>query len=274
MTVPVFGVVSSTGLELYYSYDSGTVSSTTVTDQWTTDGNADNISRGSLATTAGKFGDANNVSNTTTAQTPRVGTGDANIINASWMPGTSDYTLTFWSRQDSPSGNRLWGAGSRGNDANNDDGLQLYLIGSGVIEVAYHDPSIGSNTRDSFLTGAAAGTWDGSTWNHIALVRNGTDLDLWVNGSNVGGSTLSAGYDISVGTGTWFREAAFGPDATVGNAAVDDAAIFKRALSNAELAELWNGGTGQTVALAMVPEPSSAALLGLGGLALILRRRK
>ncbi len=85
---------------------------------------------------------------------------------------------------------------------------------------------------------------------------------------------MTAGYDISVGAGTWFREAAFGPDADVGNAAIDDAAIFKRALSNGELAEIWNGGSGQTIALALVPEPSSAALLGLGGLALILRRSK
>jgi hypothetical protein len=34
------------------------------------------------------------------------------------------------------------------------------------------------------------------------------------------------------------------------------------------------GGSGDTIQFALVPEPSTTALLGLGGLALILRRRK
>jgi len=43
----------------------------------------------------------------------------------------------------------------------------------------------------------------------------------------------------------------------------DDLQVYDHALSNTEVQ-----------ALAAVPEPSSAALLGLGGIALILRRRK
>ena len=35
-----------------------------------------------------------------------------------------------------------------------------------------------------------------------------------------------------------------------------------------------DGGTSDTISIALVPEPTTTALLGLGGLALILRRRK
>ena len=45
-------------------------------------------------------------------------------------------------------------------------------------------------------------------------------------------------------------------------------AIYDTALDTAALQTVLNAGP------AAVPEPSSAALLGLGGLALILRRRK
>jgi len=40
------------------------------------------------------------------------------------------------------------------------------------------------------------------------------------------------------------------------------------------IASAFNGATGVQINFIAVPEPSSAALLGLGGLALILRRRK
>lgn len=263
-----FGAVSSTGLELYYSYDSGTVDSTTVTDQWTDDGNADNVSRTSLSTTGGKFGDALNTA--TSDGTPR-SVSDGATINSTFLPGTGDYTLTFWVKQDAPTGNRLWSAGGRagGGPAG---GLQIYLLGSGAIEVRAQQTD-GTTSLNS--SAGAAGTWDGSSWNHLALVRTGTDLSLWVNGTVAVNDTLSPGFDIAVDPGTWWREANFGPDASVTNSAQDDAAIFHRSLTNSEISEIYNGGTGLSIADAIaVPEPSSSALLGLGGLALVLRRRK
>lgn len=50
--------------------------------------------------------------------------------------------------------------------------------------------------------------------------------------------------------------------------------IFYRAATNEGDRFSNNGGSNYTATFTVVPEPSSAALLGLGGLALILRRRK
>ncbi|QQL46423.1 PEP-CTERM sorting domain-containing protein [Sulfuriroseicoccus oceanibius] len=52
---------------------------------------------------------------------------------------------------------------------------------------------------------------------------------------------------------------------------IDDVAIFDNTLTDGEMLFLSTNAAASAVA---VPEPSSAALLGLGGLALILRRRK
>lgn len=275
LTSQSHAVVSATGLEVYYTFDAGSVTATTVTDQWTADGvsTSDNLARTTLSTfsSGAKFGDA--LATTTDNATPRANTSTAAEINSTYLPGTGDYTLSLWYRQ-SGGNNRIFGAGARNNDGNNDDGLQLYLLSNGSIEVAYHDPAAAGTTRDSF-TAASGGTFDGVSWNHIALVRNtSTDLlSLWVNGIMVGSQTIADSYNIAVGTGTFFREANFGPGATVANSAYDDTAIWHRALSNTEISELWNNGTGQTVAAAMIPEPSVALLGGLGALGLLRRRR-
>ncbi len=235
-------------LEVYYTFDSGTVNSTTVTDQWSDDGNLDNVGRSSLTTftTGAKFGDALNVS--TTGDTPECPTADPATINSTWLPGTNDYTLSFWYRQGTTGYNRVFDAGARGNDGNNDDGLQIYSLNGGGYEVAFHDPSIGSATRDTFKTGVGNSVFDGVTWNHFVLVRSGTSLRLWINGADVGGTTLSAGYNIAVGADTWYREPRFGPDQdTISGAAYDDCAIWHRALESAEIAQIWNGGTGKTI---------------------------
>lgn len=50
--------------------------------------------------------------------------------------------------------------------------------------------------------------------------------------------------------------------------------IFYRASTNEGDRFSNNGGSDYTATFTVVPEPSSAALLGLGGLALIMRRRK
>jgi uncharacterized protein (TIGR03382 family) len=262
--------ISATGLEVYYSYDAGTVSSTVVTDQWTADGNTDNVGRNTLTTFASgaKFGEAINV--TSIDSTPRSAT-DAATINGSFMPGTGDYTLTFWYRQQAAGSNRIFGAGARGDDANNDDGLQLFMLGATGYELAVHDPAVADTNRLKLTTGAA-GIFDGTTWNHFAIIRDGTGLSLWVNGSEIGSGTLPDGYNIAVGSETYFREAAFGPNGSVTGAAYDDAAIFKRALSGSEIGQIWNGGTGGAIG-SLVPEPSSAAV-GMLVVAALFRRRR
>ena len=216
-----YSQVSSAGLEVHYTYEASTVVSNTVNDQWTIDG-SDNVARTGLVTfTSGaKFGDALDVS--TLAKTPRTASAVSTLINSNYMPGTGDYTLTFWYRQTPSTGtqNRIFNAGARASDANNDDGFQIYKLSANTIEVAFHDPALGTTTRDMFVS-SGTGIFDGATWNHITLVRSGTSLRLWLNGVDVGGTTLAVGYNIAVNTNTSNREPCFGPDTNITNAALD-----------------------------------------------------
>lgn len=237
-------------LEVYHSFDAAFVTATTLTDQQVDDGNADNAARTALTTfnAGAKFGDALDVS--TVAKTPRAVSAAAGVINSTWMPGSGDYTLAFWYRQGAPGANRIFDAGARADDINNDDGLQLSLNADNSFQIAYHDPAQSTVTRATFAIPAAnhSALFNGTAWNHLAIIRSGTNLSLWVNGVNAGATTLPANYNIAVNTATYYREPNFGPDQdTVAGAAMDDLGIWHRALSTSEIGQLWNGGSGATI---------------------------
>ena len=111
-----------------------------------------------------------------------------------------------------------------------------------------------------------------SSWHNIILVRDGNELKYYFNGTQENGTkAITAGANFESlsnfilgddGTGNynsasnkWSADMLF-----------DDLAIYDHALTTGEIATLQSSSA--------VPEPNSTALLGLGGLALILRRRK
>ncbi|MFC4993485.1 LamG domain-containing protein [Rubritalea tangerina] len=111
--------------------------------------------------------------------------------------------------------------------------------------------------------GAGPDIRDGG-WHQLGLVSSGGTLTLYIDGIAV----ESAAYAGS-GTITGLQlgaEWALGRRTT---ADIDDVAIYDRALTAGEMAWL-----NVNVATEAVPEPSSAILIGLGGLGLVLRRKR
>ena len=53
------------------------------------------------------------------------------------------------------------------------------------------------------------------------------------------------------------------------NGSIDEVAIWDEALSNAQIAALYNNGNGTAV-----PEPTSLVILSLGSVAVLLRRSR
>ena len=248
--------VSTGALELYYSFDSAYISGTYVNDQWTAEGGlydgVDTVwNSNPLSTfaTGAKFGEALDVS--TFALRPHQNTIDE--VNAGFLPGLNDYTVTFWYRQSTPTAQTaVFGAGAWANDVNHSQGLLISVSTNGQLVVTYQDQADTTGVRKSFTAGSPI--WDGATWNHLALVRTGTDLRLWVNGNSAGFATLSSGYNLAVSSAEWTRELYLGDyggwpytPLDVPNSAFDDMALFHRALSASEIAQIWNSGSGATI---------------------------
>lgn len=115
------------------------------------------------------------------------GTGDSlsTIFNNIWEIGAQDFTVDGWFNWAATGGNYfLW---SRGGDASNDFNIFhtsnqffVYFNNSAIISSIAFTPTLG-------------------TWYHIALVRFGSQVSLYVNGSRVATATSSA--VITSGTG-------------------------------------------------------------------------
>ena len=186
--VALNAALSTNALELYYSFDSACISSTYALDQWTNEaGLYDGVdtvwNSNPLSTfaTGAKFGEALDVS--TFALRPHQDTIDE--VNAGFLPGLNDYTVTFWYRQSTPTAQTaVFGAGASADDVNHSQGLLISVSTNGQLVVTYQDQADATGTRNSFTAGSPI--CDGATWNHLALVRTGTDLRLWVNGNSAG----------------------------------------------------------------------------------------
>lgn len=122
------------------------------------------------------------------------------------------------------------------------------------------------STRDKAGFGMTAGAW-----HHVAVTGNtalGT-LTTYIDGVQVA-QDASLVNDATLGNNAWTlgsSEAAFGNNRDY-KGLLDEVAIYGSVLSDAQIASNYALG------ISPIPEPSSTALLGLGGLALIMRRRR
>jgi len=133
------------------------------------------------------------------------------------------------------------------------DSLKLSLATNGWGASANNTAWIGTSN-------GVAGSFTDNTWVHLALIRSGGITTLYIDGAAQGntwaGTPVNNTVHISVNPG--------------------GAAFFDGQIDEARIVTFDTGESTQNIlnTLQAVPEPSSVALLGIGGLALILRRRK
>ena len=145
----------------------------------------------------------------------------------------------------------------------------LLGAGAGTIGAGHQDNA--SSTRDY-----AGFAMSADTWHHVAVTASNTSglLSVYIDGSLVvsntnANSTWTFNGADGFGTGAHFTLGAKrSSGGNVYDGLLDELAIYDSVLSESDLAARANFDPNA------IPEPSTTALLGLGGFALILRRRK
>ncbi len=113
-------------------------------------------------------------------------------------------------------------------------------------------------------------------WHHIvAITEHNVSTRIWVDGALVdtGGAPTIGNDNLDRGLNPMMiggNPDTAGDNFRSWNGAIDDVAIWTRPLSDNEVGHLWNGGAGNAV----IPEPTSMTLVGLGLLALGVSRRR
>jgi hypothetical protein len=169
--------------------------------------------------------------------------------------GSSDATWAWWWNKSGP------GAG---------EDIYLENLGAGGVGYTiYHfDQSTGIIDMHPQGCGASWGVWTPTIgqWYHMAVVKQtvaGTiaTYTLYIDGAQHGAAHVSSSIILDGGA-IWIgkRNPAIWGQETAAGGAFDDVLLYKRALSVQEIGQL-------------IPEPATLCLLGLGGLALIRRRK-
>lgn len=106
------------------------------------------------------------------------------------------------------------------------------------FRVLYED---GTHTKIGFSNGQLVTNpeFTAGNWYHLVLRRNGTDVSLWINGTNYGsvvdGGNATNTYDTYIGSQSV---------AGYSDARFDEVGMWNRSLSDAEIVSLYNNGNG------------------------------
>lgn len=121
-------------------------------------------------------------------------------------------------------------------------------------------------TGSSSVADAPSGLLVTDRWIHLAVVYNGTDSGLFVNGSRVesfSDVTGSSSNNLFIGTNPSFNEDFVG--------LADDVFVYGRALSDADIFDIFDNGFDTAPA---VPLPAGLPMLAFGIAAFAMVRRK
>jgi hypothetical protein len=117
---------------------------------------------------------------------------DTTTVGTDFNPGASNFTMEMWLIPLSTAATLVnWGH----NDGSGSAGIMLNLSGNSL--------SFTVNASDGAHPGNTSVSISYTNWTHIALVRNGVALTLYVNG--VPSATSSIGAAATVNTGSWYE---------------------------------------------------------------------
>lgn len=155
---------------------------------------------------------------------------------------TGSFSISAWFRLNAEIASGSFGVLSMHDNTTVLRNIQLvynYNAGSQNLVVDYHK----NNTSDNNITWAS-GALGTSAWTHVVITYNGTTITFYANDVSRGTPlSISGGGSGTVGTegfnvGLASRYSAFG------DVDVDEVGLWGRALTAAEVTELYNSGSG------------------------------
>ncbi len=208
-----------------------------------------------MSSTAGLFGNAVSLTTASNVYSQQAGTLLSTNLNA--------FTVAMHIKQGA-SAMVDWGSfASFGDDNNSVFKLQLNDTNKTVSVHTVGNPGGGAVNFGS--SGVGNPSVNDGAWHHVALVSNGSIIELFVDGVSRGSQTYTGG--AATALDALQLGAAYGgknANALRQNLQIDDFGIWNEALTPAQIAYYSTNA---------IPEPSAALLGGLGLLALLRRRR-
>lgn len=153
--------------------------------------------------------------------------------------GTNDFSLTFWVKTSAPAGAAEF-AGNRVS-ASHGNFISLRQNPDGQFSAEIDQDGGGTNYAAG-LTQASAST---NTWRHLAIVRQGATLRIYLDGTEVDSDVAAGPTSINAGADFVFGGSQLGLNAFAG--ALDDLRIYEGALSAGNVATLAEGTCPLTI---------------------------
>lgn len=203
----------------YWKFDES-VGSTTAADAT---GNGNTLTVTDTLTVSGKINNGLTCGSNTGAHTGSQASGSLDFAGAVSMScwvnpsGTASYQCLV---------NRTAGSGARK--------YSMFLTGGNTSSIFVAIGAFGSDV-------AISSPWATGAFNHIAVTADGTTITIYLNGSSVATAASSA----TSATATADTAIGFDPDfANPLTGTIDEVGIWARALSSAEVSQLYAGGSG------------------------------
>jgi len=156
--------------------------------------------------------------------------------------GTQDFTVAFWFQTTDASGlvdlvgNRV--------DPGHGNWFAVRLSNDGYVSAEVDEDAAGTNYIG--FRSAQGGLNDGN-WHHVAVVREGNYLDLYIDGEYSNGDSASGTANIRNNRPFKIGRSLVDPSTRrfAPDALFDDLAIYSQALTDNQVYNLYNGATNQ-----------------------------
>ncbi len=214
-----------TGLKGYWSFNGKSVSGTTVYDR-SGAGNTGTLTNGPTVT-PGKIGQALNFD----------GTNDyVSVASATSIHPALPFSFSFWVKPTTVSSAQgIFGS----REAVQHDGYWSSIGSDGSVTINYGDGA-GCDPADRRTKTSPASTLVAGQWQHVTgIISGATDMSIYVNGVDVGGTYSGTGGSISYGSLSILRLGSVGGSggcpAAYFNGSMDEVRLYNRALSTTEI---------------------------------------